>query len=156
MKSWQQSLKDSVLTGSIAAAAACAVVAWRGQRDSGSAIAPLNATSHMIWGNDAAKVEGFSWQHTVPGLLFNAGAGIWWGFIYHKLFGEQSDRHGLPAALVGGATTAALAYLVDYHLLPQRLSPGWELRISPGSMLLSLGALAAGLAVGASMPAQNR
>lgn len=142
-------MKDSVITGSAAAAAAGAVVAWRGQHDSDSAIAPINATSHVAWGDEAAEVNHFTWQHTLPGVLINAGAGIWWGLVFQKLFGAQADRHGFIAAAVGSAATAALAYTVDYHLVPKRLTPGWEMRISPPSLLMSMCGLAAGLAIGA-------
>lgn len=149
-------MKDSVITGSVAAAAAGAAVAWRGQRDSGSAMAPINATSHVIWGEEAAATDGFTWRHTLPGILINAGAGIWWGLIFQKLFGARADQHGFAAAAVGGAATAALAYTVDYHLVPKRLTPGWEMRISPPSLFMSLCAMGAGLAIGAALSRRIR
>lgn len=149
MKSWQQAMKASVITGSTAAAVASAIVAWRGQHDSRSAIAPINTTSHVIWGDQAASVEQATWQHTVPGILINAGAGIWWGLVFQKLFGEKVDQHGYATAALGGAATAALAYAVDYHLMPKRLTPGWEKRLSPPSLFLSMCGLGAGLALGA-------
>lgn len=149
MKSWESALKDSLITGAAASLAAGAAVAWRGQRDSGSTLAPINATSHVLWGDAAGQVEHPTWQQTLPGVLINAGAGIWWALVMQKLFGESVDRRGLPAAVAGGTATAALAYAVDYHLVPQRLTPGWELRISRRSLFMGLGAMAAGLAVGA-------
>lgn len=149
MKSWDAALKDSLVTGAAASLAAGAAVAWRGRRDSGSALAPINATSHVAWGDAAAQVERPTWRQTLPGLAINTGAGVWWALVMQKLFGEEVDRRGLPAAIAGGAATAALAYVVDYHLMPQRLTPGWELRISRRSLFIGLGAMAAGLAVGA-------
>jgi hypothetical protein len=155
MKSWQQALKDSVVTGAVADLAVGAAIAVFGRRDSGSAIAPVNASSHALWGDEAAHVEQITLRHTLPGLLINAGAGIWWALVFQKLFGAASDRHGLPAAVAGGAATAALSYIVDYHLVPRRLTPGWELRISRRSLFMSLGAMGAGLAAGALLAARR-
>jgi hypothetical protein len=45
-----------------------------------------------------------------------------------------------------GAVVGGLAYLVDYHLIPRRLTPGWELRVSRGSVALGFAAL--GLSLG--------
>src|SRR5690606_33846698 len=49
MKDWGQALKDSMITGAAATLASSAAVAWRGRRDSGSPLAPINATSHVFW-----------------------------------------------------------------------------------------------------------
>lgn len=155
MKTWTSALRDGLATGTAGSLAAGAAVAWRGRRDSGSALAPINASSHVLWGNAAAGIERLTWRQTLPGVLINAGAGIWWGTVMQKLFGTAIERHGLPAAVAGGAATAALAYVVDYRLLPQRLTPGWELHISRRSLLASLGALAAGLAAGAMLASKH-
>lgn len=149
MKSWQQALKDGIVPGIVADVATMAVVAWLGRRDSGSAIAPINASSHALRGEEAADVERPTLRETLPGLVINAGAGLWWSAVFEKLFGEQTDRNGLPAALAGGATTAALAYLLDYRTLPKRLTPGWEERISGRSLFTALAVMGAGIAIGA-------
>jgi hypothetical protein len=146
MKNWQQAMRDSKVPGALAGAASLAAVAIRGRRDSGSALAPVNASSHVFWGEEAGRVEAVTARHTLPGLLINTGAGFFWALVFQKLFGAAADRRGAPIALAGGAATAALAYTLDYKLLPRRLSPGWEQRISGRSLLLSLGAM--GLAIG--------
>ncbi len=112
-------------------------------------MAPINATSHVLWGDEAADVEHATLPHTLPGVLINAGAGMWWALVLQMLFGEAVDRRGLPTAMLAGAATAALAYVVDYHLVPKRLMPGWELRMTRRSLYASLGAMGAGLALGA-------
>lgn len=149
MKSWNAAMKDSLITGAAASLAAGAAVAWRGREDTGSALAPINATSHILWGDAAGQVEQPTWQQTLPGVLINAGAGVWWALVMQKLFGSAVDKRGLPAAVAGGAATAALAYVVDYHLVPQRLTPGWEQRITRRSLFIGLAAMGAGLAAGA-------
>lgn len=146
MKTWQQALTASTLPGAIAGIGTLATVALRGARDTGSALAPINATSHVIWGPAAGQVERPTLRHTLPGAVINLGSGLWWALVFQKLFGAATERRGLPAALLGGVATAGLAYLLDYRLLPRRLSPGWEQRITGRSLRLSLGVM--GLAIG--------
>ena len=55
----------------------------------------------------------------------------------------------MPQAVAGGVATSAVALLVDYQMVPQRLTPGYEHRLSTGAMLATYGALAAGFALGA-------
>jgi hypothetical protein len=149
MKSWRRASKDSVMPGLVAGAAVIAAVMIAGRRDSGSAIAPINASSHVIWGDQAADVEDVTLRHTLPGVLINAGAAMWWALIFQKLFGSAVDRGGLGRALLGGTATAGLAWLVDYKLMPRRLTPGWEKRISDKSLYGSLRTMGAGLGLGA-------
>lgn len=151
MKTWKRALADSIATGVTADLATGAAVALLGRRDSGSAVAPINAASHVYWGDEAAATEQVTLRHTLPGLLINVGAGIWWSLVFQKLFGDAVDRRGLPAAIVGGAATSALAYILDYRILPKRLTPGWEYRLSRRSLFMALAALGAGMAAGALM-----
>jgi len=156
MNTWQQALARSPATGAAAGIAAVAAIALLGRRDSGSALAPVNAATHVVAGDAAGLVERATLRHTLPGLAINLGAGLWWALVFEKLFGEQVDQHGAAAAALGGAATAGLAFLVDYRLLPPRLSPGWELRLSKRSLLTSLGAMGAGLALGAVLQRRAR
>lgn len=155
MKSWQQAMRDSTVPGTLAGAVSLAAVAVQGRRDSGSALAPINASSHVIWGEEAAQVETITARHTLPGLMINIGAGFFWAFTFQKLFGASADRRGTATALAGGAATAALAYTLDYKLLPRRLSPGWEQRISKRSLLMSLGAMGLAIGIGSALSRRN-
>jgi hypothetical protein len=148
MKSWRAAFRDSIVPGAIAALTTCATVAARGRRDSGNAVAPINAATHAFWGDDAARVGNVTLRHTLPGVLINVGASLWWALICQKLFGKAVQRYGAPAAMLAGAATSGIAYITDYKLLPRRLSPGWELRLTNRSLALSLGAMAVGLALG--------
>jgi hypothetical protein len=40
---------------------------------------------------------------------------------------------------------SALAYLTDYHVVPKRLTPGFELRLPGGALAAAYAALALGL-----------
>jgi hypothetical protein len=48
----------------------------------------------------------------------------------------------LPQSLGSGALAAALVYLLDYHVLPERLRPGFEKRLGPESIPATYAALA--------------
>ena len=51
------------------------------------------------------------------------------------------------AAAASGVAVAGVAYVVDYHLIPRRLTPGWELRLPRRSVALGFVALGVTLAV---------
>jgi hypothetical protein len=42
---------------------------------------------------------------------------------------------------------SAIAYLTDYHLIPRRFTPGFELRLSRRALALAYGAFAVGLSL---------
>lgn len=156
MKNWHQALTASTLPGAIAGIGTLATVAYRGHRDTGSALAPINASSHALWGPRAGQVERPTLRHTLPGLAINLGAGLWWTLVFQKLFGAATERRGWPAAIGGGLATAALAYLLDYRILPRRLSPGWEQRITGRSLRLSLGVMGLGIGLASLAAARRR
>jgi hypothetical protein len=136
-----------VLTkGSLAGAAATAAVAFAGVREANSGVAPINATSHVLWGDEAGTVDAIDVKHTVPGLLINVGAGVFWALAHELLLGRLR-RRDRTTAVASGVAVAALAYVVDYHLIHRRLTPGWELRLSRGGVALGFIALGASLAV---------
>ena len=143
-----QSLRGSVIPGLVAGLATFAMISWRGQKDTRSAVAPINATSHILWGDEAAANTHITLRHTLPGLLINAGATIGWSVIDQLMVRTLSRRKGALANMMGGVFTALLAYLVDYHLVPSRLTPGWEKRISNHSLYLSLGTMGLALGIG--------
>ena len=142
---WSSTLEDAVVAGLIASVPTIAAVALRGVADSGSAVAPINATSHVVYGPEAGEVDVPDLKHTLPGLAINAGACVFWAAVYEGMFGRSNTRGSAGKALLAGGAVAGLAYLVDYHLVPKRLTPGWELRVSGRSLAMIFGALALSL-----------
>lgn len=94
MRTWRDSVKDGVLPGVLAGAVTSAVAALRGRIDSGSALAPINAPSHVLWGDRAAAVERATLRHTALGYLINTAAGVWWASVLDRLFGGAIARRG--------------------------------------------------------------
>jgi hypothetical protein len=107
-----------------ASAATTAAVAICGHADDGNAVAPLNAVSHIPWGDVAADQEDASIKYTATGIAINAIAVASWSLIYELAFGRTARKGKIATAILGGASVAALAYATDYYVVPKRLTPG--------------------------------
>jgi hypothetical protein len=143
-----RALASAIATGSFAGAATTLAVALCGLRETGSGIAPINATSHVLWGDEAGGTDAIDAKHTATGLLINTGAGVFWALVQELLL-ARLQRPDRAARVASGAAVAGLAYVVDYHLIPRRLTPGWELRVSRRSVALGFVTLGVSLAVAA-------
>lgn len=155
MKDWQGAWRDGHQSGTIASLLSAAVLAEGSRRETGSPYACLNATSHWVWGDEAAAHEAPSLRHTAAGYLIHHAASCFWGILYERVVGEQADRLPGAAKVAAGLTAAGFACLVDYRLVPQRLSPGFELRLSRRSIAAGYFAFGLGLAL-AGMDAASR
>ena len=131
----QRALVSGVLAGTAAAIAASLAGRWQSR----SYAAPLNATSHIVWGDEAGRREAVSAKYTGTGALLHYGASFFWAAFHEALPGPAPLR---------AAATAATAYVVDYHVVPRRLTPGFEMRVSAGALAVVYGALALGLWAG--------
>ncbi len=100
------------------------------KRDTGRPAAAVNAISHIVWGDDAAKHDDVDVKHTAVGAWLNAGAMLSWAVV-----GELLPR---PRSLLGaarnGVLLSGLAYVTDYYVVPRRLNPGFEQRLSKQSL----------------------
>jgi hypothetical protein len=150
MLSTETAIRRAFTSGTIAGLATIAATALAGKRDAGSYVAPLNATSHVFWGEAAAMQDNPSLKYTLTGFILNHASAIFWAAVYEKLFGDQSARSTMRSSplrpLLGGAVVTAGAYVTDYYLIPQRLTPGFEKRLSGSSLLAVFSVLALGLA----------
>lgn len=144
MSDW---ITDTLTTGAVATAATTLAVAALGKAEGGNAVAPINAVSHILWGDEAASADGIDASHTIPGLALNAAAVTGWAGVHELLMPRRGPR-GLGQALAAGAAVSALAYVIDYHVVPERLTPGFEKRLSNASLLGVYAALALSLAAG--------
>lgn len=117
-----------------------------GAIENGKPAAPLNATSHIVWGDSAANYSDFDLSHTLLGGVLNAGAMLSWAAVHRGLFPKPKSLFG---ALGSGVTVAAMAYVTDYYLVPKRFTPGFEKRVSGTALATMYGVLAASLAVSA-------
>jgi hypothetical protein len=148
MRSTTQLLEDTLWTGTVATAATTAAASLCGRIEEGQPIAPLNAVSHIVWGDEAAAHETPSMKYTMPGVLLNTAAVTGWAGVYELLFGGRRRPANLAGAILGGAAVSALAYVTDYYVVPDRVTPGFEKRLSNKSLAGIYTTLAVSLGVG--------
>lgn len=148
-QSWGSALRHAVPTGTLAATLVALTAGSLGKAENGRAIAPINAISHILWGDQAARRVKPSLKYTGTGLALNEVASVFWSVIYEKFFGLAARRGNIAKALAGGAAVAAAAYVTDYHIVPKRLTPGFEKRLSGRSLFGVYVAMALSLSAGA-------
>ena len=84
-------------------------------------------------------------KYTSTGFVANYGASVFWALFYEALGGGKPRR---PArALLDGALISAAAYVTDYHVVPRRLTPGFEMRVPRAALACVYAALAVGLSL---------
>lgn len=140
--------RRALRSGGAAALSSALALMWRGRHDAGSATAPLNAVSHIAYGDEAFEVDRPTLRHTLPGVLLHAASGVFWALLFEGLRGHHA-RRGLGATAADAVAATAVAAVVDLAIVPRRLTPGFERRLSARSLALVYGALAAGLLLGA-------
>jgi hypothetical protein len=109
-------------------------IAAAGQLENGSMAAPLNAVAHIPFGDKAFRRDAASLKYTATGAALNVAAVASWSAVYELTFGRAARQGSVMAGIVGGPAIAALAYLTDYYVVPKRLTPGFEERLTAGSM----------------------
>ena len=133
-------LYEEVKGGLISSAAVPVTAGIRGRIELGNSTRPINGISHILWGPQAGKVNTINVKYTLAGLALNTGACWFWAWLY-----QRTSRASAPKGAAGAVGVAALAYITDYHLIPRRFTPGFELSLSRRSFPWIYAALAAGL-----------
>ncbi|MCW5935866.1 MAG: hypothetical protein KIT11_00980 [Fimbriimonadaceae bacterium] len=142
-------LRNTALMGLPAAVATTVALLAFGKAENRSAAAPINAVSHIAFGDEALTVDEPEPKYFVTGLVLNAFALFGWAGLAELWF---RARGGKPSAAEKTAVSAAvtgIAYVTDFHLVPPRLSPGFEHRICRRSLYATYAVLALALAGGA-------
>lgn len=134
--------RQVMLSGGIASVLSTIAVSVCSHLRVGSAAAGTNAASQWIWYPRGRHAHTPSWRHTVVGYLIHHASSVMWATGYEATQPAQATAGG---RLVRATGIAALAYVVDYHLVPRRLSPGFEHKVGPVGMVAVYAAFAAGL-----------
>ena len=153
--SWKLALWEGALLGSLASLFSTAALAIVGRREAGSYFAGTNAVSHWLWGDEAFLRNEPDWRHTALGYATHHGAAIFWAVLYSWLSGLRPEARTPVNAAAGAVATSALAYVVDFQFTPDRLTPGFEHRLSKRGLAVVYGGFAAGIFLGALMTAQR-
>lgn len=138
-----------IVASGIAAGALSAVVAAACSRiENRHAARAINAVAHIYDGGAPPRADGPARRNTWIGLGLHTGASVWWAAFFEGIFGRRA-RSSMAGALAGGATVAAAAYVVDYHVVSKRFQPGFERYLSGPSMFAVYASLALAFALSA-------
>jgi hypothetical protein len=149
----------AVPSGLVAGLFAAGTAAARSVSEGSTAFAPINAVTHCLWPRRALRQRGFSLRHTVIGFAIHEASAIFWAMLFETLIGRMPDarqRQQPVATATAAAVTAATAYLVDYKVVPQRFTPGFEAHLSGKSLTAVYVALGAGLFAAAMLRRPSR
>lgn len=142
------SILRALAAGGCASVLSAAALMAAGRREAGSAAAPINAVSHWYWDREALHRQDEDIKHTVVGYATHHMAATFWAA------GLAAYLHNRPRMAASGrlatacAATSAIACFVDFKLTPERLTPGYEHRVSRKSLAWTYLAFAVGLVVG--------
>jgi hypothetical protein len=124
-----------------------ALLALLGRRENGTLASALNAPSHIVWGDEALRADHADLKHTAVGQALHHASAFFWGALFEALQARRS-RRGTGGVLVDAAVTTAVAAVVDLAVVPDRLTPGFEKRLSGRSLALVYGGVGVGLVLG--------
>jgi hypothetical protein len=141
------SLERVVLSTVTTSCAVAGMAAWRGHVEGITAWRPVNAISHIVWGPAAGSQRGVTLRYTGFGLLLNGVACAFWSWLYERCRQVTSEPRSVSSDAFDAVGISALAYVTDYHVVPRRLTPGFELSLSRRSFPWLYGALAIGLMI---------
>lgn len=143
----QRVAADALVSGSAASLASAATLMACSSMHEGSAAGGLNGPSQWLWGEAEAYSREATLRHTAVGYTIHHATSIFWGMIHEAVFGGSRRRKPAMRHVAEAAVSAATAYVVDYHLTPPRLRPGFEKHVSPKGMVAVYASFAAGLAI---------
>lgn len=138
----------ALLAGTVAGALSEWALARCGQRDTGSAAAAVNAPSHWLWGEEAIRADAPSLRHTGLGAVVHWASSVLWGTVYQAVRAARR-RPTAANAFVDAVAVTGVAAFVDLRVVPHRFTPGFERRLSAGSLCIVYACFATGLGAAA-------
>lgn len=144
----QRLVRPALAHGLWAGLLSTAVLVWRGRAELARPAAPVNAPAHWLFGDESLRSSRPSWRHTATGMVVHQASAFMWAACYALLQARRSHPDPVGAVVDAVAVTSAAA-LVDLKLVPERLTPGFERRLSAPSVTAVYVAFAAGLVISA-------
>jgi len=144
-------VRQALIAGSLASLLSTAALSLAGHRQNRSSAAPVNAVSHWYWGDDALHQQGTSAKYTTAGYLTHHGASVFWAGAFALVARDRPALRTPRGTAWGSVATSAVACFVDFRLTPERLTPGFEHRLSRPALAGVYAAFAVGLAAGAAL-----
>jgi hypothetical protein len=150
-KTWNQAFRDGLVSGTVASVVSTVSLAIFGKAELDKSAAPINGPSQWVWGRHASYENRFSFRYTVIGYAIHHAASIFWAILHEKLRQQLGPAPNKTAAVAPAIVITTVAYAVDFHVIPKRLTPGFEHRLSKRSLLTVYATFAIGLATVALM-----
>jgi hypothetical protein len=141
-------LVSTLVTGTVASVISTAALAALAKVEGQRPMKPANSTSHWLHGDSAGSFDGVDVEHTGLGLATHHASAMFWALPFEAWLAFRSPRSSIEL-LRDATVVSAMAAIVDYGIVPKRLTPGWELSLSKKSMTGAFASLAIGLAAGA-------
>ena len=136
-------LVSGIKTGAALAVTTSLSIMASSKRDTGNGWNAVNAICHMVDGDDVSTPSGFRPRESLLGLVLNATAMTAWGVLYEGALAVTRSKSN-PATAAGAS---AAAYVIDYHIVPDRLKPGIEKEMAPSGLFMAYTAFALTLAL---------
>jgi len=144
---WTNFLIGTLIVGAVATVASTVAVVAATAKERKTPYAGVQAVSHIAYGEKAIGQDNYRPQYFWTGFGLNTGAMLGWAAVFEggrRLLGwNEPSSIGLLAV---GVTV--LAYVVDFHVVPKRLTPGFERVVSQPTLLAIYGILATSIWLG--------
>jgi hypothetical protein len=134
----------SLATGTIASLVTAATSAAVSRMLGRSAVAPINAASHVARGPVALRRDRVSVEHTLLGMGVHWAASVALGSVYESMV-SRGAKPTIASAVGRGVLTAGSAWAIDAWLLPRRLESGFQRQMPSKAVLAVYVALAVAL-----------
>jgi hypothetical protein len=140
-----KTLRKALVSGATASILSAISLAVLGKSELNRSAAPVNGPSQWAWGRHAPFKNGLSLKYTVLGYaIHHATSGFW--AMFHEKLQERFKAKKCTAVIAPAIAVTAATYVVDFHVAPKRLSPGFEQRLSTRALFIVYGSFALGLA----------
>jgi len=137
------SLTRGFKTGFVLAAATNAAIMLASDKENNAPWAALNCVAHIIDGDDKEQPTAYSPRESWLGIGVNGTAMCAWGVLYEGALLVTKTSSSVFTALLG----TAVAYFIDYKVVPPQFTPGIEKRVSHNSVLVAYAGIALGFAL---------
>ena len=142
-----ESVTKAVVAGIVAGAVTAFGLALLSRVERRHPLAAINASSHWLIGDENVRTDHFDPKQTLIGCFTHFAATIFGASVLESLKTAFVARVHVQLAFL----TSLMAVVLDYGILPRRISPGWELALSKWSMAGGFGFLGIGLAIGSAV-----
>ncbi len=137
-------ISNIAVTGLWTAAATGVAVMVAAVQEHKSMFAPINAISHILFGDAAIGVKRPIPKFLFSGLVLNLFAMFGWAALAELGYQFLHITRGqVLATILVSVVVTVVAYVTDFILVPKRFTPGFERIISQRALVAVYGVLAA-------------